>query len=149
MKTENHTDWLDRLVCVSAGGKHAKMETRLNMGFAASMLLWGVGTELSDYLIVEGLAIGIWAWMAVLSTIAIGAWVIHRYYRLYSRVDEMTRKILSNALSISLGIGVFVMMVFISLKDVGVWQPPVAVMFVFIVISYIAISASVRSRMEK
>lgn len=149
MKAENHSDWLDRLVCMSAGGKHAKMETRLNMGLAASMLLWGASTELSDYLIEKGLATGTLAWIAVLSTMAIGAWVIYRYYRLYISVDEMTRKILGNALSISLGIAVYAMMVFISLKDVGIWQPPMAVIFAFIVISYIASSATLRSRMEK
>lgn len=125
------------------------MESRLNLGLAASMLLWGASTELSDYLIENDLATGALAWITVLATIAIGAWVIQRYYRLYSSVDEMTRKILGNGLSISLGSGVFLMMAFISLKDVGVWQPPVAVIFAYIVISYIWITAILRKRMAQ
>lgn len=149
MNTEQHTDWLDRLVCKCPGGKHARMESRLNLGLAASMLLWGASTELSDYLIENDLATGALAWITVLATIAIGAWVIQRYYRLYSSVDEMTRKILGNGLSISLGSGVFLMMAFISLKDVGVWQPPVAVIFAYIVISYIWITAILRKRMAQ
>ncbi len=64
--------------------------------------------------------------------------VFHRYYLFYTGIDELTRKIQSEALALGFGAGIFALILFMCLENVGIEEPGINEMLAIFALSQMA-----------
>ena len=117
------------------GSPYLKKERKLSMNYVFWCLLWAIAITVSDYTVERELIPAMLVWPMVLLPIVLTPVVFYQYYRFYSGVDEMTRKIQADSFVIAFALGMFVLIAFMSLANIGVAEPGVNEIFAIFAIS--------------
>ena len=104
-------------------GRYVNKERRLSLNYVFWCLLWAICITVSDYTIENDMLPTILVWPMLMLPIVFTLLAFYQYYRYYSGVDELTRKIQSDALVIGFGLGMFILVVYMSLANIGVTEP--------------------------
>ena len=118
-------------------GSYKTRENMISLRFAGWCLFWAICLTASDYAITRELIPAAWHWPVALLPALLSLWLFYQYYVFYCSIDELTRKIQSDALAIGFGIGLFVLIVFMDLSNVGVAEPDVNDIVVVFALSYV------------
>lgn len=102
---------------------YQKKEKRLSLNYMFWCFMWAICITVSDYSIERNLLPEILVWPMLLLPIAFTLFVFYQYYRFYIGVDELTRKIQADSFVIGFAIGMFILVVYMSLANIGIQEP--------------------------
>ncbi len=117
------------------GSRYQSKERKLSMNYVFWCLLWAIAITISDYTVERELIPDFMVWPVVLLPIVLTPLVFYQYYRFYIGIDEMTRKIQADSFVIGFALGMFVLIAFMSLANIGVPEPGVNEVFAIFAVS--------------
>lgn len=107
----------------SAAKDYKRKTNRLSLNYMFWCLVWAVCIMVSDYTIEANMLPDLLIWPMLLLPVVLTPFVFYQYYQYYRGVDELTRKIQSDALAIGFAIGMLVLVLYMSLANIGVEEP--------------------------
>ena len=118
--------------------KYQSKEASLSIAYVFWCLLWAIVLTVSDYTVENSLIPEPWVWPVTLLPAAMTLLVFYRYYLFYSGIDELNRKIQSEALALGFGAGIFAVILFMCLENVGIEAPGTNEMLAIFALSQMA-----------
>lgn len=129
------TDEAGRRAEDKKGSRYQNKERKLSMNYVFWCLLWAIAITISDYTVERDLIPDSMVWPVVLLPIVLTPLVFYQYYRFYIGIDEMTRKIQADSFVIGFALGMFILIAFMSLANIGVPEPGVNEVFAIFAVS--------------
>ena len=133
---ETNQNWLDSLLIKMGGDRQGIKEMRLAFTYAAGCLLWAAISAISDVALENRMVTERWIWPVVILPIAITPVFFYAYYRFYTGMDELARKIQGAAMIMAFGATIFILATYMSLANVGIAEPGVNEMLSFMAVAY-------------
>jgi len=113
-------------------------QARFSIRYAAWCLVWAISLTISDYGVEQGLVYESLKWPVTLFPAVLALWVFYQYFIWYSSVDELTRKIQLESLALGFAAGLFILILFMCLENVGISDPGLNELFAIFAVSHVA-----------